>query len=75
MAGRRRAAACGLGARRRGSSGEVWARGNGLGAALGRGTANGGGCRGGAGLQWRLRGRVELAGVRGERLRRSGAWG
>ena len=55
---RRRAAACGLGARRRGSSGEVWARGSGLGAALGRGGANGGGCRGGAGLQWRLRGGV-----------------
>src|SRR6185312_15103632 len=55
---RRRAAACGLGARRRGSSGEVWARESGLGAALGRGGAKGGGCRGGAGLQWRLRGRV-----------------
>ena len=55
---RRRAAACGLGARRRGSSDEVWARGSGLGAALGRGGANGGGCRGGAGLQWRLRGGV-----------------
>ena len=55
---RRRAAACGLGARRRGSSGEVWARGSGLGAELGRGGANGGGCRGGAGLQWRLRGGV-----------------
>ena len=58
MGCRRRAAACGLGARRRGSSGEVWARGSGLGAALGRGGANGGGCRGGAGLQWRLRGGV-----------------
>src|SRR6185437_1617941 len=55
---RRRAAACGLGARWRDGSGEVWARGNGLGAALGRGGANGGGCRGGAGLQWRLRGGV-----------------
>ena len=55
---RRRAAACGLGARRRGSSGEVWPRGSGLGAALGQGGANGGGCRGGAGLQWRLRGGV-----------------
>ena len=55
---RRRAAACGLGARRRGSSGEVWARENGLGAALGRGATNGGGCKGGAGLQWRLRGGV-----------------
>ena len=75
MGCRRRAAARGLGARRRGSSGEVWARGSGLGAALGRGGANGGGCRGGAGLQWRLRGGVKLAGVRGERRRRSGAWG
>ena len=73
MEGRRRAAACGLGARRRDGSGGVWARGSGLGDALGRGGANGGGCRGGAGLQWRLRGGVELAGVRGERLRCSGA--
>ena len=71
---RRRAAACGLGARRRGSSGEVWARGSGLGAARGRGGAKGGGCRGGAGLGWRLRGGVELAGVRVVRRRCSEAW-
>ena len=63
MAGRRRAAACGLGARRRGGSGGVQARGSGLGATLGRGATNGGSCRGGAGMQWRLRGGVELAGV------------
>ena len=55
---RRRAAACGLGARRRGSSGGVRARGSGLGVARGRGAAKGGGCRGGAGLGWRLRGGV-----------------
>ena len=58
MGCRRRAAACGLGARRRGSSGGVRARGSGLGVARGRGAAKGGGCRGGAGLQWRLRGGV-----------------
>ena len=55
----------GGGKRRRGCSGEDWARGSGLGAALGRGTANGGGYWGGAGLWWRLRGGGELAGVRG----------
>ena len=71
---RRRAAACGLGARRRGSSGEVWVRGSGLGAARGRGAANGGGCRGRAGLGWRLRDGVELAGVQAGRRRRSAAW-
>ena len=64
MGCRRRAAACGLGARRRDSSGEVWARGNGLGAARGRGAAKGGGCRGGAGLQWRLRGEVSSPGFK-----------
>ena len=59
---RRRAAACGLGARRRGGSGGVRVRENGLEAARGRGGANGGGCRGGAGLQWRLRGGVSSPG-------------
>ena len=49
--------------------------GSGLGAARGQDAAKGGGCRGGAGLGWRLRGGVKLAGVRGERRRRSGAWG
>ena len=72
---RRRAAACGLGARRRGGSGGVRVRGNGLGAARGRGATKGGGCRGRVGLGWRLRGGVKLAGVRGEWLRRSGVWG
>jgi len=85
MGCRRRAAACGLGARRRGSSGEVWARGSGLGVARGRGAAKGGGCRGGAGLQWRLRGEVSSSGFnRGgggvlrcgseERARERGEW-
>ena len=64
----------GGGERRRGCSGEDWARGNGLGAARGRGAANGGGCRGRAGLGWRLRGGVELAGVQAGRRRRSAAW-
>ena len=63
-----------LGARRRDGSGEVWARGKSLGAARGRGGANGGGCRGGAGLGWWLRGGVELAGVQAGRRRRSAAW-
>ena len=74
MEGRRRAAACGLGARRRSSSGRVWATRSGWEAALGRGAANGGGCRGGAGLQWRLRGGVELAGVQAGRRRCSAVW-
>ena len=55
---RRRAAACGLGARRRVAPVRFGRGENGLGAALGRGATNGGGCRGGAGLQWRLRGGV-----------------
>src|SRR6185312_2241667 len=38
---RRRAAACGLGAQRRGSSGEVWARGSGLGARAAPGAPEG----------------------------------
>ena len=71
---RRRAAACGLGARRRDGSGEVWARGKSLGAARGRGGANGGGCRGGAGLGWRLRGGVKLVGVHGGAAACSGVW-
>jgi hypothetical protein len=58
MGCRRQAAACGFGARRRGDSGGVRVRGRGLGVARGRGAANGGGCRGGAGLGWRLRGGV-----------------
>ena len=48
--------------------------GSGLGAARGRNAAKGGGYRGGAGLGWRLRGGVELAGVPAGRRRRSAAW-
>ena len=64
----------GGGERRRGCSGEGWARGSGLGVARGRGAAKGGGYWGGAGLGWRLRGGVELAGVQAGRRRRSAAW-
>ena len=64
----------GGGERRRGSSGEVWARGSVLGAARGRGGAKGGGCRGGAGLGWRLRGGVKLVGVHGGAAACSGVW-
>ena len=71
---RRRAAAGGLGARRRGGSGGVRVRGNGLGAARGRGATKGGGCRGRAGLGWRLRVGVKLAGVQAGRRWCSAAW-
>ena len=64
----------GLGARRRGSSGGVRARRSGQGAALGRGKAIGGGCRGGAALEWRLRGGVSSPGFGVERRWRSEAW-
>ena len=52
-----------LGTRRRGGSGEDWARKRGLRAARGRGEAIGGVFRGGAGLEWRVHGGSELAGV------------
>ena len=48
--------------------------GSGLGAALGRGAANGGGYWGGAGLRWRLRGEVSSPGFGVVRRRRSAAW-
>jgi hypothetical protein len=57
------AAAIGARLRRRDASWGNWSRRSGRGAALGRGKAIGGGCRGGAAMQWRLRGGVELAGV------------
>ena len=64
----------GGGKRRRGCSGEDWARGSGLGVARGRGAANGGGYWGGAGLWWRLRGGVSSPGFGVERRWRSEAW-
>ena len=74
MGCRRRAAACGLGAQRRVAPVRFGRGEKGLGAALGRGATNGGGCRGGAGLGWRLRGGVELAGVQAGRRWCSAAW-
>ena len=64
----------GGGKRRRGCSGEGWARGSSLGVARGRGAANGGGYWGGAGLEWRLRGEVSSPGFGVERRWRSEAW-
>ena len=64
----------GGGKRRRGCSGEDWARGSGLGVARGRGAANGGGYWGGAGLWLWLRGGVSSPGFGVVRRRRSKAW-
>ena len=50
--------------RRRGCSGDRGWKGNGQGAARERGRAIGGVCMGGGGLEWRVDGELELAGVR-----------
>ena len=64
VARRRRAAAVGVRDRRRGYSGGRGWKGNGQGATRERGGAIGGVCVGGAGLERRGDGELELAGVR-----------